>query len=350
MSQIQDHEDRLQERRLLLRQLGQNLGGTPPAAAARSVPRWALASGSLLLLAAAGLALQAWRDSAPALVPAAVAAAPLAAPTAPSASATVAAPLGGDIKLEVSGTISAARVATVSPRTMGQLVETLSDEGARVQRGQLLARLDDRQARIDFALGQAQLGAAAATVHSAEAALREVQRSLQREQGLFEQQFSSAARLSSAQAAVETAQAALGGARAAQQVAALQVQRLQQALEDLLVRAPFDGVVQARNAQTGEFVAPGSAGGGYTRTGVFTIVDMDSLEIVVDVNEQHIHKVHPGQRVAAELYSQRLRLEGQVLRIMPSADRAKATVRVRIRLDTRDPQILPDMAVKVAFL
>jgi RND family efflux transporter MFP subunit len=312
---------------------------------APSTRRWPWAAAAAALLLATALA---WPPR-PTGLAVATAAPAEPAPAAGALPPAAALPASDGIVLEAAGLVSAQRMATVSPRTTGQLVEALVDEGSTVQRGQLLARLDDRQASTDLALAQAQLAAADANVAGARATLADAQRVFEREQELHRQQFTSAARLGSAQSALDAATAALDSARAAREVAALQVQRRHQTLDDHLVRAPFDGVVMARNAQTGEFVAPGSAGG-FTRTGVFTIVDLGSLEIVVDVNEQHIRRVHAGQPVRATLVSDpSLVLEGRVLRVMPAADRAKATVRVRIALATQDPRVLPDMAVQVAF-
>jgi RND family efflux transporter MFP subunit len=234
---------------------------------------------------------------------------------------------------------------------MGQVSEMLVDEGSRVRRGQVLARIGDEQSQTQLRLAQAQHTAALARQQSAEAQLREARREREREQTLRDQNFTSEARLSKAQTALETATANLATARADVDLARLQVVRQEQVLDDFIVRAPFDGVVMARNAQLGEIVAPGGAGGGYTRTGILTIVDMGSLEIVVDVNEDMITRVQPGQPVQAELYSHKgWRIAGEVLRVMPNADRAKSTVRARIKLLTDDPRILPDMAVKVQFL
>ncbi len=324
----------------------------PLAAArpARRLPAWATV---LLLAQAAALAgLWAARGGGPGLplvgdaqakaVPAA------AVPPQPVLQAAVAAPVA---KLEASGFITATRMATVSARTMGQVSEMLVDEGSRVRRGQVLARIGDEQSQTQLRLAQAQHTAALARQQSAEAQLREAQREREREQTLRDQNFTSEARLSKAQTALETATANVATARADVDLARLQVVRQEQVLDDFIVRAPFDGIVMARNAQLGEIVAPGGAGGGYTRTGILTIVDMGSLEIVVDVNEDMITRVQPGQPVQAELYSHKgWRIAGEVLRVMPNADRAKSTVRARIKLLTDDPRILPDMAVKVQFL
>jgi HlyD family secretion protein len=322
-------------------------------AAQRRLPRWALALLGLQALALAALAWQGgWLGHVgdlPVIPPAQAKSTAQAAPAQPLPAADDAAlPVA---KLEASGFVTATRMATVSVRTMGQVTEVLVDEGSRVKRGQVLARLGDTAASTEWKLAQAQQQSSLARVQSAEAQLRQALRDQDRERLLRDQQFTSDASLSKVQTVVETAQAALASARADAALAALQVQRQAQAVDDHVVRAPFDGVVLARNAQVGEIVAPGGAGGGYTRTGICTIVDMKSLEIVVDVNEEMITRVQPGQAVQAELYSHKgWRLQGEVLRVMPNADRAKATVRARIKLLTEDPRILPDMAVKVFFL
>jgi HlyD family secretion protein len=215
----------------------------------------------------------------------------------------------------------------------------------------VLARLADAQARTEISVAQAQQAAAQARLGAARVQLQEAERDLAREQDLRNHEFTSDARLSKTVTQRDLAQSALVSAQADVALVALQLQHQVQALDDFTVRAPFDGVVLARNAQVGEIVAPGSAGGGYTRTGIYTIVDMHSLEITVDVNEDMLGKVEVGRRVRAELYAHKgWQVAGEVLRVMPNADRAKSTVRVHIRLLEDDPRILPDMAVKVLFL
>ncbi|WP_326542874.1 efflux RND transporter periplasmic adaptor subunit [Pseudorhodoferax sp.] len=316
-------------------------------ATGRRLPRWAV---TLLVLQAFGLAALAYRGldghAEVSAVPSAH-----ARPAEPAPASATPPAHTADARFEASGFISATRTATVSARTMGQVAEVLVDEGARVRRGQVLARLADQQARTELGLAEAQLAATRARAKAAQAQWHDAQREQAREQSLRDQGFTSDARLGKAVTTTEVAHSALAAARADAALAALQVQRQAQALDDFTVRAPFDGVVLARNAQVGEIVAPGSAGGGYTRTGIYTIVDMQSLEIIVDVNEDMLRSVEPGRQVRAELYSHKgWQLAGEVLRIMPNADRAKSTVRVRIRLLENDPRILPDMAVKVVFL
>ena len=322
------------------------LAASAPATARRRLPAWAAV---LLFLQAAGLVALALhgfgRDALlPGLSPAqAQSAAPLIT--------GLAVPAVTAARFEASGFIAATRTATVSARSMGQVSEVLVEEGAYVKRGQVLARIDDEQARTELRLAMAQQNAARARVAAAAAQLKEAQRDFGREQSLRDQNFTSDARLGKAGTALDVAASLLAGAEADAQLSGLQVQRQTQQLEDHVIRAPFDGVVLARNAQVGEIVAPGGAGGGYTRTGIYTIVDMKSLEIVVDVNEVRLGQLQPGQKVQAELYANKGHsVAGEVLRVMPSADRAKSTVRVRVRLLEDDPRILPDMAVKVLFL
>jgi RND family efflux transporter MFP subunit len=122
-------------------------------------------------------------------------------------------------------------------------------------------------------------------------------------------------------------------------------------LDNTVIRAPFSGVVIAKSAQPGEMISPISAGGGFTRTGIGTIVDMDSLEIQVDVNESYINRVTPGQPVEATLNAYPdWKIPGDVIAIIPTADRSKATVKVRIAIKAKDPRIVPDMGARVGFL
>jgi RND family efflux transporter MFP subunit len=254
-------------------------------------------------------------------------------------------------KLEASGFVAASRVATVSARTLGVITQVLVEEGAEVAEGQVVARLDDTQARLELRLAEAREAAARGRVRSAEAQLTDARRSLEREQSLWQQQITSESSLTRAGTTAEAAAAGLESARADLEAGTLDVDRLRVQLNDHTIRAPFAGVVVSKNAQPGEVLAPSGAGGGYTRTGICTIVDMKSLEIVVDVNEQMIDRIHLGQAVEAELYAHAgWVFSGRVHKVMPNADRARGTVRVRIELLSEDARILPDKAVKVAFL
>ncbi len=252
--------------------------------------------------------------------------------------------------LDGSGYITARRMATVSAELTGRVIDVLVEEGMQVEKGQVLARLDDALAVVNLKLAQAQANASKARILSAEANFREAERVLNRVSKLQSNNFSSEARLTNSILNVETSKAELARAKADYEVANLEVSRQQERLNDHTIRAPFSGVVTIKNAQPGEIIAPGSAGGGFTRTGICTIVDMTSLEIEVDVNEAFIGRVSTDQKVVANLDAYPdWDIPASVIAIIPTANRDKATVRVRIRIEVNDQRILPDMGVKVAF-
>lgn len=265
------------------------------------------------------------------VAPAASAPAPGAGPAAPPPAARAAGVLSG------SGYVVARRQATVSAEITGLVAEVLIEEGMKVEEGQVVARLDATLARIDLATQEAKSRAAAADA-------AEAQRNLQRLEGLQRGSVVSEAQLTAAKA---RAQAAAARAEEAREVA----NRSAALLAKYEIRAPFAGVVTTKDAQPGEIVSPAAAGGGFTRTGICTVVDMNSLEIEVDVNEAFISRVRPGQKVRATLDAYPdWEIPATVAAIIPTADRARATVRVRIAIETRDPRILPEMAAKVNFL
>ncbi len=253
--------------------------------------------------------------------------------------------------LNASGYITARRMATVSAEIMGLITDVSVEEGMAVTEGQVLAKLDDALARTTYDLATAQLDVLAARQASIQANLTEAEHVLKRMTELNAKKFASDAEVTRAQASVDSLKASLAAAKADITVAKLEADRQKERLDDHTIRAPFSGIVTVKNAQPGEIVAPTSAGGGFTRTGICTIVDMDSLEIEVDVNEAFIGRVFAGQQVIANLdaYPQ-WDIPASVIAIIPTADRAKATVKVRISIDEKDPRILPDMGVKVAFL
>ena len=259
-------------------------------------------------------------------------------------------PAAREYVLNASGYVTARRMATVSSEITDRIVEILIEEGMRVEAGQIIARLDDSLAQVELRLAMARVDGAAADMAGVEVDLAEAERILQRARELSPSEFVSEAELSLKQSRVDALVAGLARARANHQIAMLEVERRQEAVDKYLIRAPFSGVIIAKAAQAGEIVSPMSAGGGFTRTGIGTIVDMDSLEIEVDVSESYIGRVSPGQLVTATLdaYTD-WQIPASVIAIIPTADRAKATVRVRIAIETRDPRILPDMGVKVVF-
>ncbi len=253
--------------------------------------------------------------------------------------------------LNASGYVTARRRATVSSKVTGKVIEVFVEEGQAVRRGQVLARLDDSVIRSALAVAEAQLESARHGAAEDEARLREAELNLQRQTSLVQQGVVGRAELDSAQAQADSLKARIAMARQQIAVAQSQVNARHTDLNDMVVRAPFDGVAISKDAQPGEMISPVSAGGGFTRTGIGTIVDMSSLEIEVDVNEGYINRVHAGQPVEAVLDAyQDWRIPGHVITTVPTADRQKATVRVRIAFDKLDPRILPDMGVKVSFL
>jgi RND family efflux transporter MFP subunit len=253
--------------------------------------------------------------------------------------------------LEAAGYVTARREATVSSKITGRLAEVLIEEGESVAAGQVLARLDDVDARAALELAQARLTAARAQLGQIEARLGQARRDARRQEELREKRLNSEQVLENARTQVLTLNAELAAQRGQIGVAEAQLRVAQVDYDNTIVRAPFAGVIVAKAAQPGEIVSPISAGGGFTRTGIGTIVDMDSLEIEVDVNEAYINRVRPQQPVQAVLDAYPdWKLPAAVIAIIPTADRSKATVKVRIALERKDPRIVPDMGVRVAFL
>lgn len=253
--------------------------------------------------------------------------------------------------LNASGYVVPRRMATVSAKITGQLTDVYVEEGMPVEEGQILARLDNDIARARLALAESELQTAKRRVREVEVNLAQARRELNRIESLRERNLVSQAELDQAQAGVAALNAQLAVARSQVDSAEGNVNLSQQQLEQTIVRAPFDGVVTIKNAQPGEIVSPISAGGGFTRTGIATIVDMDSLEIEVDVNEAYINRVFEGQNVEAVLDAYPdWRIPAEVISIVPTAQRQSATVKVRIGFKELDPRILPEMGVQVWFL
>jgi HlyD family secretion protein len=252
--------------------------------------------------------------------------------------------------LNASGYVTARRAATASSKVTGKVVEVLIEEGMQVKEGQVLARLDDTNARASLNVAQAQLESARTAVEETRAQFKQADLEFQRTVELAKQKIASKADLERAEASSKTLQARLTRQERDVTVAERQVELWQQQMDDLVIRAPFAGIVTTKDAQPGEMISPVSAGGGFTRTGIGTIVDMDSLEIEIDVNESYINRIQPGQPVEATLdaYSG-WSIPCKVIAIIPTADRQKSTVKVRVGFDKLDPRILPEMAVKVAF-
>ncbi len=253
--------------------------------------------------------------------------------------------------LDASGYVVARRQATVSAKITGKVREVLIEEGMRVEQGQILATLDDMDQQADVNLRQAQLESARSQAAEIEAQLRQARNDYRRQQELTTRKLTPASQLDAAQAQSEAFTARLASQRRQVAVAAKTLEMSQVSLADTIIRAPFAGVVIAKAAQPGEMISPISAGGGFTRTGIGTIVDMDSLEVEVDVNEAFIGRVAAKMPVEATLNAYPdWHIPGAVVAVIPAADRTKATVRVRVSLLEKDVRIVPDMGVRVAFL
>jgi RND family efflux transporter MFP subunit len=221
----------------------------------------------------------------------------------------------------------------------------------RVKEGDILARLDDTEAKAALGLARAQLTAARSQLAEIRALLDQAERDYVRQQELLKRQLVSEQSMDAARAQRDMLRAKLGSAEEQVRVAQESVRVAEVQLDNTVIRAPFSGVVVAKSAQPGEMISPISAGGGFTRTGIGTIVDMDSLEIQVDVNESFINRVTAGKPVEATLNAYPdWKVPGSVIAIIPTADRSKATVKVRIAINSKDPRIVPDMGVRVGFL
>jgi RND family efflux transporter MFP subunit len=274
---------------------------------------------------------------------------PISVATASPAPADVT--VGPSSILDASGYVVARRQATVSSKITGKVVAVAIEEGQRVESGQVIARLDDTTQRAAAAQARAQRAQADANLTAARVAFENAQPTYQRNELQYTKAVISAQTFDTAKAAYDAARTALDVAARAVEVARASVAFAERNLEDTVVRAPFAGIVTVKAAQEGEMVSPNSAGGGFTRTGIGTIVDMDSLEIEVDVSENFINRVRPDQPVTARLNAYPdWAIPAHVIAIIPTADRAKATVKVRIGFDARDDRILPEMGVRVAFL
>jgi RND family efflux transporter MFP subunit len=239
----------------------------------------------------------------------------------------------------------------VSSKVTGKVIDVLVEEGHEVKEGQVLSHLDDTQARASLVLAEAQLAAAQKSFAEDQARLVQAELTLQRRQALLKENVVGKAELDQAQSDVDSLKARIAYTQQQVTVAESQVALQKTNLADMVVRAPFTGMVISKDAQPGEMISPVSAGGGFTRTGICTIVDMSSLEIEVDVNESYINRVRTDQKVEATLDAYPdWRIPAHVIATIPTADRQKATVKVRIGFDGLDPRILPDMGVKIALL
>jgi len=263
--------------------------------------------------------------------------------------------MGGDNAaasvLDATGYVVARRIATVSAQITGRVEEVMIEEGQRVEEGQILARLDPINADAERNLAQSQLASSQSQVENVQAQLTQAEAEARRLDSLVAQQLVSRSQYDQQVATRNALRAQLQTARRNVQVARDQLKISDIGKDYTVVRAPFAGVITAKSAQPGEIVSPLSAGGGFTRTGIGTIVDMDSLEVEVDVGEAYIGRVQPKMPVEATLNAYPdWKIPAEVIAVIPTADRGKATVKVRIALKSRDPRIVPEMGVNVSFL
>lgn len=253
--------------------------------------------------------------------------------------------------LDTSGYVVARRQATVSSRVTGRVEEVLIEEGQRVQKGQVIARLDSSATTAALAEATARLAQAQADLDAARIAADDALPIFRRNEQQHARALISNQAFDGARAAYNATRADLVVKARALDVARAGLLVAQRNDDDTVIRAPFDGIVTVKAAQPGEIVSPLSNSAGFARTGIGTIVDMDSMEVEVDVSENCIALVHPGQAAVVRLNAYPdLEIPAEAIAVIPAVDRSKATVRVRVRLKQRDARILPDMGVKVTFL
>ncbi len=251
--------------------------------------------------------------------------------------------------LNASGYVTARREATVSSKITGKVMEVLIEEGVKVTEGQVLARLDDTNVQASLHLASAQLRSTQTALEETRVRVKEADRELDRQKSLINRSVSTQSDYDHAEASALAFRARLAQQETDITVAERTVAVWQQQVDDTVIRAPFAGIVTSKNAQPGEMISPMSSGG-FTRTGICTVVDMESLEIQIDVNESYINRVSPGQVVEATLDAYPdWKIPCKVIAIIPTADRQKSTVQVRVGFEQLDPRILPEMAAKVGF-
>jgi RND family efflux transporter MFP subunit len=324
----------MDDKTALLNQLRIDRGG--PSAPSRAGKFWL--AGIVTVLSLAAIAAWLWTR-----------------PSAVRVHAASAQPIAGGASegsiLDASGYVVARRQATVASKITARMVELDIEEGDHVKAGQIIAKLDDTNIRAALNQSSAQLEFSKASLAETQVNLANAQRDYDRQKSLLQGHFVSQSAVDNAQTTFDGLRAQLATQRSNVDVVAEGMKVAQRNLDDTIVRAPFAGIVTVKAAQPGEMVSPISAGGGFTRTGIGTIVDMDSLEFQVDVNENFINKVRPDQKVSAKLNAYPdWQIPGHVIAVIPTADRSKGTVTVRIALDQKDSRVLPEMGVRVSFL
>ena len=338
----------MDEKTKLLEQLRIDRGEAARSApdSRRSVPIWVVYA--LLLVIVAGIGSWFFLRPAPASP---VAASSAAAPAGAAASGALAEPPAGSTALDASGYVVAQRQATVSAKTTGRVVELRIEDGQKVREGEVIARLDDTNTRAALQAAKAQLDQAQASLEAAQVAVADAGPIFERNQKQRAAGVISAQDFDADKSNYNAVQSDLRVKQRMVEVARAEVEVAQRNEDDMTVRAPYDGVITVKAAQQGEIVSPISAGGGFTRTGIGTIVDMNSLEVEVDVSENFINRVRVNQPTTVRLNAYPdWSIPGSVIAIIPTADRSKATVMVRVGFKEKDPRILPEMGARVSFL
>ncbi len=273
------------------------------------------------------------------------------APVVEVATAQKAGPGGPTALLNASGYVTPRRRATIAAKITGRVIGVYFDEGVHVKEGQILAKLDDSDVKRALDSAVADRNSTQAQIADYQVQLKNAELLVHRSKELQAAGVQSQEVLDNAETSADSLRAKIALAKEQVLASAARVNEAQQAVDNTVIRAPFEGIVVSKDAQVGEMVSPVSAGGGFTRTGIATIVDMNSNEIEVDVNEAYIARVEPGQLVTAVLDAYPdWQIPSKVRTVIPTADRQKATVKVRISFIKLDPKILPDMGVKVTFL
>ena len=291
-----------------------------------------------------------WASAEPAQMPERVAAEPVAPSIPVKPLSTTSAP-AGTAALDTSGYVVARRQATVSSKATGRVAEVLIEEGQRVEQGQIIARLDSSNTGAALAEAQARLALAQAEHDAAGTAAEDAYRLYHRNELQHDAGLISGQAFDGAKADYNSARANTPSRNERSTSHCAQLALAQRNDEDMVIRAPFAGIVTVKAAQPGEIVSPLSASSGFARTGIGTIVDMDSMEVEVDVSENFIARVHPGQKAIVRLNAYPdLDIAAETVAVIPTADRSKASIKVRVGLRQKDPRILPDMGVKVTFL
>lgn len=263
---------------------------------------------------------------------------------------TAARAVGAHSVLDASGYVVARRTATVSSQVIGVVTEVLFEEGDRVEKGQILAKLDAKTASAQLQASQRQATAAEHAVRQLEVQLAQAVRESARAQELASAGLVARQDAEQASSRVDEVRAQVRTQGGNVDVYKAQAQVVQVNLDLSVIRAPFGGVITSKAAQVGEIISP-SAASGYTRTGIATIVDMESLEVEVEVGEASIGRVRPDMRVQVNLNAYPdFQIPGKVIAIIPAADRGRATIKVRVGLDIEDPRIVPDMGARVSFV